>query len=186
MNVSLVAKRYANALFDLAIEQHLVEEVYADSKLIVKAARESRELRFFLKSPIINSEKKLHIIRAIFENKVHQMTLTYLEIMVRKHRESFIPEIARELKEVYQAYKNILVVQFKSPVLPDAAVTAEVNRLMARYTGATIELEPSVDEELIGGFVLTWKDKQYDASIRREIDDMRKAIAKLNLYVKGF
>lgn len=186
MNVSLVAKRYANALFDLALEQNLVEEVYADSKLIVQTCADSRELRLFLNSPIINGEKKQAVMREIFEKKVHKITMTYLLIMVRKHREPFIPEIAKELKEVYQVYKNILTVKFKSPVLPDDQVRAEVNRLMKQYTGATIDLEPSVDEDLVGGFVLNWHDKQYDASIRRELDDLGRAIAKVNLYVKGF
>ena len=55
---------------------------------------------------------------------------------------------------------------------------------MARYTGKTIDLNPEIDESLIGGFVLSWEDKQYDASIRREIENMKNTIARINLYKK--
>ncbi|MCX6304102.1 MAG: ATP synthase F1 subunit delta [Bacteroidetes bacterium] len=186
MNVSLVAERYAKALFELALEKGAVEEVYQDSLMISSVCGSSRELRLLLKSPIINSGKKLTIIRDIFGKDINNLTLTYLLIMVRKNRESFIPAIAVKLVELYQAYKNILTVHFSSPVLPDAETRKQVLELMKNFTHSDIDLKAEIDESLIGGFVLNWNDKQYDASIRREIDDMRIAMAKINLYKKGF
>jgi F-type H+-transporting ATPase subunit delta len=186
MNVSLVSERYARALFELALEKNVVEEIYNDSLLITKACEESRELRMLLKSPILNSGKKHVILQEIFSRNIHQITMTYLLIMVRKKRESFIPDIATELAEIYKSYKNILTVHFKSPVLPDAETRKQVLSLMEKFTKSDIDLKTEIDESLIGGFILNWKDLQYDASIRREIDDIRFAIAKINLYKKGF
>ena len=185
MNVSLVSERYAKALFELALEKSAVEEVYQDSLLIIKTCEESIELRLLLKSPIITTGKKLTILQGIFEKNIHSLTLTYLLIMVRKKREAFIPAIANKMTELFQTYRNILTVHFKSPVLPDEATRKEVLNLMENFTQADIDLKAEVDEALIGGFVLTWQDKQYDASIRREIDNMRIAIAKVNLYKRG-
>jgi F-type H+-transporting ATPase subunit delta len=186
MNVSLVAERYAKALFELALEKSAVEDVYQDSLMITRVCEESKELRLLLKSPIINSGKKLTIIREIFEKNIHQITLTYLLIMVRKNREAFVPAIAVKLAELYQAYKNILTVHFSSPVLPDEETKKQVLALMEKFTTFDVDLKAEIDASLIGGFVLNWEDKQYDASIRREIDDLRSTIAKINLYKKGF
>jgi F-type H+-transporting ATPase subunit delta len=186
MNISLVAERYAKALFELALDKSAVEEVYQDSLMITKVCEESHELRLLLKSPIINSGKKLTIIREIFENNIHQLTLTYLLIMVRKNREAFIPAIALKLVDLYQAYKNILTVHFSSPVLPDAETRKQVLALMEKFTTSDVDLKAEIDASLIGGFILNWEDKQYDASIRREIDNLRIAIAKINLYKKAF
>ncbi len=186
MNVSLVAERYANALFQLALERNAVEEVYQDSKLITKTCNENRELVLLLKSPIVQSEKKIRIVTQIFSKALNPITMTYMLIMIRKRRESFIPEIARQLVEEYKEYKNILTVHFASPVAPDDENRREVLTLMKNYTKANVELVEDIDKELIGGFVLSWKDLQYDASIAREIENMRRKIAKVNLYVKGF
>jgi F-type H+-transporting ATPase subunit delta len=186
MNISLVAERYAAALFELAAEKNLVDEVFSDARLISKTCESSRDLRLFLKSPIINTGKKRAVLHDIFEKNVHQITLTYLLIMARKNRESLIPEIAFKIIDLYQSYKNILTVHFKSPVLPDPGIRNKVFELMKNYTKSDIDLKAEIDESLIGGFVLSWQDKQYDASIRREIDEMRNAIAKVNLYKKGF
>jgi len=184
MNVSLVAERYATALFDLALEQKAVEEIYQDSLLISETCENSKDLRLLLDSPIVNSGKKLTILQEIFAAKVHPVTMTYMNTMVRKNREKFIPLIALQVVDLYNEFKNILIVHFKSPILPDAVTTQQVMELMKHYTRSDIELKPEIDASLIGGFILSWKDKQYDASIRREIEEMRGAIAKVNLYKK--
>ncbi len=184
MNHSLVAERYAMALLELSIEKGLEDAVYQDNLRIARICKSSRDLSLFLKSPIIGSDKKKNIIREIFGNQVHPITLAYLLIMVRKKREPFIPFIAKKLIDFYKNYKNILTVQFKSPVLPDTAIKKQVVDLMAKYTKKEIDLNPETDESLIGGFVLSWEDKQYDASIRREIDNLHRAIARVNLYKK--
>lgn len=186
MNLSLVSERYAKALFQLALEQKAEEAVYADSRLIAKTCAESRELRLLVASPIINSGKKAVILKELFDGKVHPLTMNYLMIMVRKNREAFIQAIAKQLEAIYQEFRNILSVRFKSPVIPDEAIRREVIALVEKFTSATVELQPEIDESIIGGFVLNWKDLQYDASIRREIERMRIAIAKVNLYKKSY
>jgi F-type H+-transporting ATPase subunit delta len=186
MNVTLVAERYATALFDLALEQKAAEEIYQDSLLVSRTCENSKDLRLLLDSPIVKSGKKLVILEEIFGKNVHPISMIYMRIMVKKNRENLIPGIALKMVDLYNDFKNVLIVHFKSPVLPDQVTTRQVLDLMRKYTGAEVELEPEVDGSLIGGFVLSWKDKQYDASIRREIEEMRHAIAKVNLYKKGF
>ena len=186
MNVSLVSERYAAALFELAVEKGVVEEVYKDILQVSNTCEASKELRLMLKSPIINTGKKKQIVREIFETSVHRMTLEYMMVLIRKNRAGFLPFVTQKFVELYQQYKNILTVHCKSPVAPDEQVQKQVLELMKKYTGADIDLKTSIDESLIGGFVLTWQDKQYDASIRREIENMRNAIARVNLYKKEF
>ena len=186
MNVSLVADRYANALFQLSVQDNVMEEVYADSKVISETCAQSKDLRLLLKSPVVKTDRKIKIIREIFGPHLHQLTMTYMMVMIRKKRERFIPEIASEMVEKYKDYNNILTVHFISPVKPDADVRKKVMEIMSTYTKAEIALSEEIDTSLIGGFVLSWKDKQYDASIRKQIDELKLAVAKVNLYKKGF
>lgn len=186
MNRSLVSERYARALFHLAVEEKAEEAVFLDMQLISKACGEIRELRMLLDSPVINSGKKLTVLSELFRDKLHRITFSYVLVMVRKKREAFIPAIARELEELYLSYRNILKVKFLSPTPPDAETRRQVLTLMESYSKATVDLQTETDESLIGGFVLKWNDLQYDASIRREIENLRTATARINLYKKGF
>lgn len=169
-------------MFELAIEKNLVREVFTDTKLILETCRDSHDLRLLLKSPIINTGKKLTIIRGIFGQHLHDLTLRYLEIMIRKRREKFLMEVASEFLEIYKEYRNILTVVYRSPLPPGEDTRQQVIALMKNYTKAEIDLQAVTDEALIGGFVLRWHDKQYDASLLRELENIRNKVAKVNLY----
>jgi F-type H+-transporting ATPase subunit delta len=186
MNLSLVAERYGNALFELAVEKNEVEQVLSDALAISEICSASRDLQLFLKSPVIFSDKKAVVIREVFGKEVGKLTLTFMLVLVRKRREKYIPEIVRAVEARIKEYKNILTVQFRSVVAPDQETRKMVIGIMKNYSGADIELAEEVDASLIGGFVLSWSDKQYDASIRRQIERMKRGVARINLYKKGY
>jgi F-type H+-transporting ATPase subunit delta len=186
MRISLVAERYANALFELAVEKNIAEEIYQDALTVSEICQQSRELRMFFKAPIVHTDLKIKVVKEIFGKVVGQVMLTFLLVMIRKKREKFIPEIAGQVVENYKEYKNILTVHFRAPVLPDNDNRKKVLDLMTCYTKANIDLVEEIDSSLIGGFVLNWKDLQYDASIRKQIEKMKRGVAKVNLYVKGY
>lgn len=182
----LVTERYARSLFELAVERNELEQVYGDVLLIRKTCVESRDFLLLLKSPIIQPDKKEKILVRIFGDRLSRLTLGFLRLLVRKRREMYVAEIAGQFIEQYQDYKNIIPVVVKTAAPLSEAVKKEILAVMKTYSDAVVELEGSVDPELIGGFVLSWKDKQYDASLSHQIEKLRRAIAKINLYVKEF
>jgi len=186
MNVTLVAERYANALFELAIEKNAIERVFGDARIVLDICNQNRDLQLFLKSPVIHSDKKLNVTREVFGKSVGELMLTFMLVLIRKRRERYIPEIAQQVIEKIKEYKNILTVNFTAPVKPDADTRKKVIEMMNHYSKANIDLVEEIDEALIGGFVLSWKDKQFDASIGRQFDRLKRGLARINLYVKGY
>jgi F-type H+-transporting ATPase subunit delta len=184
MNVPLIAERYAKALFEMAGERKVLEEVHMDVLRLDGLIRESRPLKLFLKAPVINPGKKRSIMDEILKG-FNPVTIAFVDLLVRKRRESTIPSIVRQFIEQYNIYKNIIVLRVKTAVALDQDLRAQLNTVMAGYTKANIELIEEIDESVIGGFVLSWDDKQYDASIQKQIDRMKKGLARINLYVKG-
>jgi F-type H+-transporting ATPase subunit delta len=69
------AYRYAKSLISLAEEKDVLEQVYSDMLLFTDVVEKNKEFPRILKNPIINHEKKLNILRKIFKDKVHPMTL---------------------------------------------------------------------------------------------------------------
>jgi len=108
MIVSLLAARYSKAIFDLALENNVVEETVKDMQLIAGLCEANRDFRTMLKSPVIGIDKKLKIFKAIFENHINKFTMLYLLVIARKRREAFIHEIALEFGDLYNDYKGIL------------------------------------------------------------------------------
>lgn len=184
MNVTLIAERYARALFDMALERNLLEEVYTDVKALAKLIKENRPLKLFLKAPIINPGKKREAMDEILKG-FNPLTIAFVDLLIRKRRESTITDIVLQFIEQYNQYKNIIILRVTTAVPLSSDLKAKLNSVMAGFTGASLEIIEKVDESVVGGFVLGWDDKQYDASIRKQIEKMKKGLAKFNFYVKG-
>ncbi|MCF8230502.1 MAG: ATP synthase F1 subunit delta [Bacteroidales bacterium] len=181
MKNTIVARRYARALFEFATEQNLLEEVKKDIELLLKVIRENKEFRLMLKSPVIKSEKKKNIMKDIFRDTMHEVTLRYLMIIISKRRESYLDGISDEFIELYKELKNIVTAHFITAVKMDKDIRMQVIDLLKKQTGGEIEFIEEIKEELIGGFVLQYKDKKYDDSIARQLTDLRKDF-EVNLY----
>jgi len=187
MNVSLIAERYARALFGLASEKGVLDNVYRDVVELDQAVRENRFLRLFFRAPVISPGKKKATMKAIFGSHFDPLTMKYIDFLTGKRRDAIIPEIALQFIQEYKNFKGILTVKLKTAVSVDDTIRKRVAEIMRRYSAApNIEFVEEVDPEVIGGFVLSWNDYQYDATVSRQLERLRRGVARVNLYVKGF
>ena len=186
MSVNRISSRYAKSLLDLAIERNELDAVKADVDQFVRTL-ESRDLYLLLKSPIINASKKQQIIHAVFDQKIGKTLLAFLDIIIRKSREMYMPEIARDFVAQYKSHKKISTVVITTAVQPDAAFLAEIQKklLASKITMDQLDLVTKVDPSLIGGFIIEVGDKLYDASIAHNLDSFQKEFVG-NQYVKSF
>lgn len=186
MSVTRIATRYAKSLIDLAIEQGKLEQVSADMNTLGTAVK-NRDLYLFLKSPIIHADKKNAALGVIFKGKLDSLTLAYLTLLVNKGREPYVPEIAAEFAAQYKVLKKITTVTVISAApLSDSVLTDLKKKLLASgITWENLDIQTKVDPELIGGFVLEFDNKRYDASAAHKLDELKAQFTK-NLYVREF
>lgn len=172
-----VAARYAKSLLDLGKEMGTLSAVKDDMDLLSKTMADSRELRLLLRNPIVKHDKKLAILKAIFEGKVSDMTLRFFTILTDKNRESAIEGIGPEFLAQYNVLQGIQSAQVTSATPLTAAARAEIQALVAKQTGhAEVQLTEKVDPELIGGFVLRVGDNQIDDSVRTSLRKLRTSL----------
>jgi len=160
---------------DLATEQGKLDKVVEDMTFFAEVAK-LKDVALLLKSPIINGDKKGKVLDAIFSGKVDPMTHSFIEIIIRKGREAYLGEIAHEVINQYRIIKGISIVEVVSAEkLSDEALDAIRKKLIDhKLTHGNIEFRTSVDPTLIGGFVISVEDKLYDASIKHQLDLLRK------------
>ena len=183
---SLIAKRYAKALFELALELNVVEETKSDMEFIISVCLSNKDFTQLLRSPVIPSNKKQNVIRAIFNDKISELSMRYLNIITRKKRESFISQIAEEFILAYKKFKNIFTIYFESAIIISDEIRKKVITLLEDQTKGTVELIEEVKKELIGGFVMSYDDYKYDASIAYQLKKLKKSSAEINLFKREY
>jgi F-type H+-transporting ATPase subunit delta len=178
-----LAARYAKSLLDLAVEQNSLDTTLSDIKLLEAISRESRDFTNMLRSPVIKADKKQSIINAVLAGKLHPLVQAFVKLLVSKGREGNLPEIATAFINQYKYMKNIKTVEVTTAVpMSDSLRQSIRSKVMASATGSEIELKEQVDPSILGGFVLQMDDKLFDASIRRDLHDVKSQFLK-NIYV---
>lgn len=172
-----VATRYAKALIDLAIERNELERVKQDIDMFLSATKASSELVAVLKNPIVPIIKKLKILRGLFAENVSKTTQSFFDIVVNKARAEVLHGTAVEFIQQYNEKKNILKAKIVSATSLNDAARTEIISIVEKATGKQVLLEEKVDANLIGGFLLTVGDKQFDTSISRSLQNLKKSFS---------
>lgn len=176
MAASKAASRYAKALLDLSIERNNVETIHRDITMIDGLCDSNRDLVAFLHSPIIQRRKKYLVFDALFDGNIDPLTLKFLKQITKNGREKILTEITESFIKQYRKYKGIVDVNVKSaiPLEPKVkdAIVAQVQELFE----GKVELHESIDEELIGGFVVRIEDQQIDASISNQLANLKNIL----------
>lgn len=183
MSVQRIASRYAKSLIDLAQEQGKLDRVLEDVQSF-KEVSKNRDFLLMLKSPVVKADTKERVFNQLFASKYDEMTMAFLRILLRKGREAHLAEIANEYILQYKIIKHISTVKLvtASPLSEEAVKTIHAKLLASNATDNNVELVTEVNPDLIGGFVILFEDKLYDASVAHKLELMKKNF-KDNLYI---
>ncbi|HMG83652.1 MAG TPA: ATP synthase F1 subunit delta [Ferruginibacter sp.] len=183
MNNPRLAGRYAKSIVDLSIEQNQLEAVYEDMKFIKTICKSNPDFVAVLRSPIIKGDVKGKIIGSITKERVSKLTSAFITLLIVKGREYDLPEIADAFIDQYNEIKNIHKVKITTAVPVDAAFTnAIVAKLKTAADIKNVEIETAVNEELIGGFILETGGKLIDASVLKDLNELKREFSN-NEYI---
>jgi F-type H+-transporting ATPase subunit delta len=177
----IAATRYAKSLMDLAIESNQLDTVRNDMKAIEKTCRENSDFVLFLKSPIIKTDKKIQVLKALFEGKISPLSLSFLNLITSKNREAYIREITHAFDEQYKTNKNIFTAVVTSAKGLDSVSKQKVLDLIKSQMNGEVELLEKVDANTIGGFILKIGDKQVDRTVARQLSNLKKELTNKRL-----
>lgn len=170
-----LAGRYAKSLVDFAVEQNQLDAVYADIKFLQSINKSNPDFVSMLRSPVIKGDKKGKIVAAVTGNRIGKITSGFFDLLVKKGREADMPEIISAFIDQYNTIKGIHKVKLTTALpVSDEIKDSIVAKVKASANIPTIELESIVDESLIGGFILQAGDQLIDASILRDLKDIKK------------
>lgn len=169
-----LAGRYAKSLLGLALETNQLEQIQGDMLYLEQVCKKSSEFVTLLKSPVINSDKKLAILNAVTEGKVSAATTGFNKLLVVKGRESLLPEIITAFIAQYKSYKGIYPIKLTTAsVASEELKNAIISKVQEQTNLKKVELETVVDEKIIGGFVLDLGGTLVDASIAYDLNKLK-------------
>lgn len=170
-----VAKRYAKGYMDFLADSGKEEMLMEEMKQLKDLIDSSRELKNFFASPVIDIKRKTQIMESVLESFSIE-TKTFLALIIKQGRSEAIATIAREFVQLYKTkngIKDVSIVSAKE--LQDDQIQAILNKTKESLPENTkLEVKQKVNPDLIGGFILRMDDKQYDASLKTKMNNIKK------------
>jgi F-type H+-transporting ATPase subunit delta len=178
MNDSKISVRYSKALLQSAINKNIVDGVNSDMILIMEICSWT-EVKELLQNPVIRPSKKIEILHNIFSGNIKDITLSLIDLVVKNGREAFLPAIARVFISETRKYKGMTQVMLTTAVPVNEKIKTQIKELITSVFDTKVELRESVDNEIIGGFILKIEDNFIDASVRNKLRKIKKELTSV-------
>lgn len=174
MSDSIVARRYAQALYQEAEAAGKADQIDEGVQSLQESLDASRELDQFFRSPIISREKKAAVIGTLFDGKVDPLIVRLMRLLVQKGREDILPSVVRQYAELRDERLGLVEALVKTAMPMEYDETESLRQVLETRTGKKVRLRIEVEPEMIGGVVVRIGDLVYDGSVRHQLSTLRE------------
>jgi len=177
-----VAKKYATALFGLAKEKGILEQISEEFRDLKELLDENRQLMDFLTAPQILEEDKQRVVREIFSERVSGGFLQFLLLLVSKHRVRHLGATADYFENLVHEEKGVLKARVITAVPLSEELGLRLKEKLESLSGKQIILHPELDRGIIGGIIVILKDQIIDMSIRFQLERLRQDLLAVRVH----
>jgi len=177
--IAEITEPYAEALMSLAKSHDLTDRFGEDVSFLLNLLKESEELRQFLGSPIPKAEDKKQVLRQLTGEQIHPYMLSFLMLLVDRRRILFLEGICQQYQALLRQLNRTVLAEVSSTVALTDEQRQTVIAKVQQMTGAEkVELQTSIDPELIGGVLIKVGSQVLDASIRGQLRRITSSLLK--------
>jgi F-type H+-transporting ATPase subunit delta len=169
-----ISTRYAISLMDLAMEKNSLETLYNDVKLVVSAFDGNAQFRKVLINPIIKPKMKLGVLDEVFAGRISEDLHKFMRFILEKNREAYLYAIMKSFLELRNDKLGIVEVGVTTAVDFNEKQTEDLKGKLEKLLGKKVELNFTINKNILGGFIARVGDTLYDASIKNQLVNLKK------------
>lgn len=171
------ARRYAQAVFELASEKGEVDRWLEDLALLSNSL-ENRDFAEFLDAPQVPEDRKVRVIKDSLGKSVNPLALNLISLLASRGSAHLLPAITETYQEMLDEHRGIERGEVVSAVPLSDEQRQSIADMLTRMVGKEIRLNTRIEPQILGGFVARVGDRVIDGSARTRLDGMRRAMVR--------
>ncbi|WP_246798664.1 ATP synthase F1 subunit delta [Deferribacter autotrophicus] len=178
--MTIVAKRYANALYEYAKEKNNVEQILDELKSLVDLYESSADFQELVKNPLIKRSEKEKVFEELKNrNAISETLYNFLLMLTEKNRLNLIVEIYMHYRILLMEDRGEVDAYVKIADDYDDVLKKEIGDVLSKVTGKKVNLNIEIDKTILGGFVAQVKSNMYDASIKGQLRKLKETLLQV-------
>jgi F-type H+-transporting ATPase subunit delta len=170
------ARRYAQAIFEIARDKGELDLWRSDLKLVAEAVS-IPELLAVMESPKVNFQDKSSLVAQQLEG-VNPLALNLVYLLTTRNRLGLAGQIAEEYGRLVDAHRGIKHVLVTTAVPLEVAERENLRQALSKFVKGQVILESQVDPKIIGGLVARMDDKLLDGSVRSRLASLKRSLSE--------
>jgi F-type H+-transporting ATPase subunit delta len=183
MTAGALGRRYASALFDVAVKNGIVDRANRDLAAVHDLVAASPELGHVFQSPGVPPQKKRAVLEAVLAAAGGDLSAEVgrlLGMLAERDRLAILPDVAQAFAEKAAAAAHQVSAQIVTAVPLGDDARSRVTQALGQATGAEVTLTERVDPEIIGGVIARVGSVVFDGSVTRQLEKLRHRLAGEN------
>lgn len=175
----LIAKRYADALFEVSQELNKIEAIEEELLFIASCLTQYPEVNLLLKSPLVQLQEKKEIFTTIFNQRISLEVMNFMFILLDKRRQNYILAIIEEFKRMADAARNMVeAIAYTAESMTQVDIL-ELQAKLSSTSGKNVKLKNVINKDIVGGVLIKLGDKVIDGTIKSRLDQMRNQLTQI-------
>ncbi len=177
MKTSLVASRYAKALFELAVETKNIEPVFSNLRDVSELVQKDAELMTFFKTPLISTEDKEASLKKALENaKLTSEVQALLMLLAQKNRLDLFFEIVDAYQQESDDKHGVVRGTVRSAGVLSPEDRSQIESIVGKVTNKQVILNYKEDSSVIGGLIADVGSYTFDDTLSSHLRRIKEEI----------
>ena len=169
---SRAAIRYSKAIFQIAEESNSLSNIKGDMDSIISAHESSEDFKKLINNTLINYSDKKEIL-SIVTSKMNEKTNNLIDLLIANKRLSILYDIAHGFNDIYNQENNIARATVVTATPISDKIKNQVLKKIQTLSNKSVEIENIIDETIIGGFILRYENREYNASFSQRLNKLK-------------
>ena len=177
MSATTIARRYAEAMADVAIAHNVVDQIDGELRIFAEMLRQSRELVNVFASPVLPQSDKSKVLEALIARaRPSAFTANLLRAMLTNHRLPLVPDVYEQYRRLINARRGVVVAEVTTAQPLNAQEQAQLSQRLQTMTGKQVKFQFKTDAALIGGVLTRIGSVVYDGSVRTQLQAIEQRL----------
>ena len=173
MKDTVLARRYAKALFELAVEKKILDTIQKEVAFFSQSLDDNLQFRLFLFAQNISKKQKREKIERLIQDQVSNVFFNFVLVLLKKNREFIFPEIAKEFQYIVDKHhRKINALAITAQPL-DEISSSKLKSLLDNTFDADVQIKNDIDASILGGIVVNVEGHVFDGSLQSQLDRLK-------------